>query len=254
MKFVVFSGTTEGRRLSSLLAEAGAEVTVCVATEYGSEAQGCVPGVTILQGPMSPEQKQSLLQGAALCVDATHPYAAHVSSSIRNACREAGVSLVRLLRRPCDPGDALCFPDADAAARWLAEQDGNILLTTGAKEISSFSGLDPSRLFPRILPTHQSLSACEAVGIPHRNIIAMQGPFTTELNLATLRQYMIRFLVTKDGGNPGGFPEKAEAAHAAGAVLIVLERPAESGEDFDVVYNLCITLLQSGDANIIFTS
>ena len=35
MKFVIFSGTTEGRKLSALLAEAGAEVTVCVASAYG---------------------------------------------------------------------------------------------------------------------------------------------------------------------------------------------------------------------------
>ena len=37
MRFVIFSGTTEGRKLSALLAEAGANVTVCVASDYGSE-------------------------------------------------------------------------------------------------------------------------------------------------------------------------------------------------------------------------
>ena len=39
MKIVIFSGTTEGRELSKLLAEAGVSVTVCVATEYGGEEQ-----------------------------------------------------------------------------------------------------------------------------------------------------------------------------------------------------------------------
>ena len=37
MRFVIFSGTTEGRELSALLAKAGAQVTVCVASDYGSE-------------------------------------------------------------------------------------------------------------------------------------------------------------------------------------------------------------------------
>ena len=37
MRFVVFSGTTEGRELSEELAEKGALVTVCVASQYGSE-------------------------------------------------------------------------------------------------------------------------------------------------------------------------------------------------------------------------
>ena len=34
-KLVIFAGTTEGRRLSEILADAGIAHTVCVATEYG---------------------------------------------------------------------------------------------------------------------------------------------------------------------------------------------------------------------------
>ena len=47
MRFVIFGGTTEGRTLSLALAEAGAEVTVCVASAYGQEQQGEAPGVEI---------------------------------------------------------------------------------------------------------------------------------------------------------------------------------------------------------------
>ena len=43
MKVILFSGTTEGRRLSAALAKLGAKVTVCVATEYGAEEQGRIP-------------------------------------------------------------------------------------------------------------------------------------------------------------------------------------------------------------------
>ena len=59
MKLLIFSGTTEGRELSVKLAAAGAEVTVCVATEYGSEEQGSCPGVTTLVGPLSPEENSA---------------------------------------------------------------------------------------------------------------------------------------------------------------------------------------------------
>ena len=90
-KIVIFGGTTEGRRLSKLLAEAGALVTVCVATEYGEEEQGTIPGVMTRIGPLSAEEKQTLLCDAALCVDATHPYASHVTGSVKTACKEAGV-------------------------------------------------------------------------------------------------------------------------------------------------------------------
>lgn len=87
---------------------------------------------------------------------------------------------------------------------------------TGAKELAAFAGLDAARLYPRVLPTVAGITACEGVGIPHRNIIAMQGPFTLELNLALMQQFHIRYLVTKDGGSAGGFAEKARCRPMAG--------------------------------------
>ena len=90
---------------------------------------------------------------------------------------------------------------------------------------AAFAGLGGVRLYPRVLPTHEALDACAAAGIPARNIIAMQGPFTQALNEALLHQYGARWFVTKDGGAPGGFAEKAAAAHAAGAQLVVIRRP-----------------------------
>ena len=247
MKIVIFGGTTEGRRLSKLLAEAGASVTVCVATEYGEEEQGSVPGVATRTGPLSAEEKQTLLCDAALCVDATHPYASHVTESVKAACARANVEYIRLLRPACDTEDAVVFDSVKEAAEWLREREGRVLLTTGAKELSAYACLDPGRLIPRVLPSHEALNACEALGIPHRNIVAMQGPFTAELNAATIRQYGVRYVVTKDGGGPGGFPEKAQAARETGAQLIVLRRPADSGLPFCEVLNLCKTRIRAAN-------
>ena len=234
MKIVIFSGTTEGRRLSKLLADAGAAVTVCVASEYGEEEQGSVPGVETRTGALTAEEKQTLLRGAALCVDATHPYARHVTASVKASCEAA---------------EAVTVESAAEAAAWLQTREGRVLLTTGARELSAYAALDPERLIPRVLPSHESLAACETLGIPHRNIIAMQGPFSKELNAAMIRQYGVRYLVSKDGGGPGGFPEKAAAAKETGAQLIVLRRPEESGLLFDDVLDLCITRLRAANIN-----
>lgn len=250
MKIVIFGGTTEGRELSKLLAEAGAAVTVCVATEYGEEEQGSVPGVAIRIGPLSTMEKQTLLCDTDLCVDATHPYARHVSESVKAACEEANVEYIRLLRPACEAVDALVFDSAPETASWLKEREGRVLLTTGAKELSAYADLDPERLIPRVLPSHEALNACEALGIPHRNIIAMQGPFSTELNIALIRQYAVRYIVSKDGGGPGGFPEKLQAAKETGAQLLVLRRPAESGLGFDEVLNLCKTRIRAANKQL----
>lgn len=240
MKCVIFSGTTEGRRLSFGLAGLGAEVTVCVATEYGREEQGEAPGITVLAGRMEEADMTRTLRGVALCVDATHPYAVLVSRTIRAACEEAGVPLLRLLREESSiPPDTAVFGSAQEAAAWLHGTRGNILLATGAKELSVFAPLGGERLYPRVLPLASSLECCAAAGVPAGHILALQGPFSRELNEALIRQYRIRYLVTKDGGRAGGFAEKAEAAQAAGAGLVLIRRPPEEGMDYEAVLERC---------------
>lgn len=236
----MFGGTTEGRLLSRDLAQLGAAVTVCVATDYGKEEQGDAPGVRVLAGRKDAGEMGRLLAGADVCVDATHPYAREASRNIRAACAEQGVPLLRLLRRESEiPEGTKLFDTAEAAARWLEGTQGNVLLTTGAKELGAFAALDAARLYPRVLPLHDSLSACEAAGIPRSNILALQGPFTQELNEALIRQFHIRYLVTKDGGKAGGFQEKALAAASTGVQLLLIRRPEDDGLDYESVLARC---------------
>ncbi len=245
MKAVVFSGTTEGRRFSQKLAALGAEVTVCVATPLGAEEQGEMAGITVHAGRLQPDAMAALLAGADLCIDATHPYAVDATKNIRVAAAQAGVEYHRLLRAqsPLPEGCAV-FETAAQAAEYLAGQDGNVLLATGAKELSAFASLDPARLYPRVLPTPEGIAACEAAQIPHRNIIAMQGPFSLALNVALMEQFHTRYLVTKDGGAAGGFAEKVQAAAQTGAQLVVLRRPPEVGETEDELFTHCQEMLQ----------
>ncbi len=244
MRIVIFSGTTEGRLLSRLLADQSAEVTVCVATEYGCEEQGEHPGITVLTGRKTVEEMTSLLRGGDLCVDATHPYAVEVTKSVRRACTAAGVPYRRLLRGRSADTDAMVVDSAEAAAELLADREGNILLATGMKELPAFAAIPPARLYPRVLPTGESIAACERAGIPHRNILAMQGPFSTELNEALIRQFRIAFLVTKDGGKAGGFQEKVQAAKNTGIELVLIRRPEETGETFEEIAAACEELMR----------
>ena len=177
-------------------------------------------------------------------MDATHPYAVDATKNIRAACAAAGVEYHRLLREESPlPAGSMVFATAAHAAAFLAGCSGNVLLATGAKELAAFAALGPERLFPRVLPTREGIAACEAAGIPHRNIIAMQGPFSYALNCALMEQFSIRYLVTKDGGAVGGFAEKAQAAQNTGAQLIVVRRPAENGQTAAQILARCKEVL-----------
>ena len=240
MRVVIFSGTTEGRELSDETASMGAETVVCVATEYGKLMQEHVPNTQTLSGRMDAEEMAKVLTGADLCIDATHPYAREASRNIREAAKTANVPCRRLLRRESElPPDCILVDSAADAARFLQGTKGNILLTTGAKELTAFSTVERQRLVPRVLPVQESLAACEGMEIPRGNVIAMQGPFSCELNTALIHQFSIEWLVTKDGGAAGGFGEKAEAAQQTGARLVVIRRPKEDGEPYETILELC---------------
>ena len=227
-RILIFGGTTEGRLLAQALSRRGVPAAVSVATVLGAEELSGLPGITPLVGRRTAEEMAALLSGYDKCVDATHPYAREVSANIRSACRSAGVPLRRLLRRRSElpPGSILADSPEEAA---------QLLLAIGAKGVSAFSGLDPERLYPRVLPVEESLSACRRAGVPTKNIIAMHGPFSQKLNEAILEQYRIRWMVTKDGGSAGGFGEKVSAARNTGVSLVVIGRPEDDGEDLDAV-------------------
>lgn len=235
MKLLIFGGTTEGRILAEKLSALGAEVTVSVATLLGAEELAGVDGVQVLTGRLDQSGMEALLPGFDLCVDATHPYAVQATASIRAACERTGAPRLRLLRPASQIEGTVYVPSCKAAAEFLTGRPGNILLTTGSKELSAFERLDPGRLYARVLPTHDGIAACEALSLPHSHILALQGPFTQKLNEAMLEQYQIRWLVTKDGGRAGGFGEKLAATRATGAELVLVERPPDEGEGLEEI-------------------
>lgn len=227
MKVFLFGGTAEGHELARRLAEAGLTVTCSVATDYGRELLEPQPGLTVLTGRMDQNAMEAeMKKGYDQVVDATHPYAAQVSENIRAAAKAAGLPYARLLRPREEAGDVLWADSPSDAARILANLPGNLLLTTGSKDLAVFTAFR-DRMWVRVLPSLDSLKHALDLGYPAAHIICMQGPFSLEMNLATLRAMDGKVLVTKDTGKPGGFLEKAEAARQANAKLLVIRRPTE---------------------------
>ena len=243
MKIVLFGGTTEGRELSQALAALGAEVVVSVASEYGAEEQGTADGITVEEGLKDEAAIGELIRGADLVIDATHPYAVLVTANIREAAEKEGIERLRLIRESSAASSDAKIRIADDphdAARLAAEAGGNVLLTTGSKDLPIYAeAIEPSKLYPRVLPLISSIQACEAAEIPHRNIIAVQGPFSEELNRAVIRDYGIDLLITKESGRAGGFEEKLRACEACGIPAIVIRRPEETGYSYEEVLQIC---------------
>lgn len=268
MKVVIFGGTTEGRQLAGYLIQLNKQqkmqkiqVHVCVASEYGAQVLPEDDALKVHVGRLEQADMQEFLQEvqADICVDATHPYAVIVTQNIYQACKVVGVPYVRVRREMqeepenTDPvmrmsgahiggadgkrytdetSNSIYVKDTQAAVDYLKGVTGNILITTGSKELHLYTQIPDyeSRCTARVLPTRSVVEACTELGFTGKHLICMQGPFDLEMNLATLRYADADFLVTKASGKNGGYDEKCEAALAMGVHLVVIGRPKEQVE------------------------
>jgi len=187
---------------------------------------------------MDLEEMHSILQSGIydMVIDATHPYAVEVTENIRKAVDGCDISYYRLLRETEESvsyDQMKYFSDSDSCAEALVKVKGNILLTTGSKELEIYCKKElRDRLYVRVLPGIESLKLCNEQGICGKQIVAMQGPFSAELNEALIRQYQIDCLVTKESGKAGGYKEKIEAARRTGIPVYVVGKPKEEGFTF----------------------
>ena len=232
---LLFGGTTEGKRVIALLETLGIASYVSVATAYGSqvlekELQYC----QVLVGRMDALQIEDFLRRhqITLVIDATHPYAVEVTANAQNVCSKCDINYLRIVREQgAKLKNAVYFSNMGQVAAYLCHQEGNVLLTTGSKDLECFTHVNDfrNRVYARILPMEQSVKTALAAGYQKEHLICEKGPFSQQQNMDMLKQCNARYLVSKDTGDEGGVPQKAEAAWELGVSLLVVERPREIG-------------------------
>jgi precorrin-6Y C5,15-methyltransferase (decarboxylating) len=228
------------------------------------------PYICILQGRMTAKQMRLKCENEQYLavVDATHPFATEVSVNIRESLKGLDIPYFRLGREkiPGEEGERQAgerqtgerqagerqageqqaeeqnymarkyFQNTAACVEALKKTEGKIFLTTGSKELSAFCREETirKRLVVRVLPGMESLQECVRNGLEGRQIIAMQGPFSKEMNLAMIRQYQASVLVTKESGKTGGEDTKLAAAGEAQIPSYIILRPDEKTPVMDM--------------------
>ncbi|MHB9149358.1 MAG: cobyric acid synthase [Thermoleophilia bacterium] len=236
-RVLLIGGTGDSREVARALGAAGFAVLLSVATDYGEDLAADDAAV-VRSGALDVAGMAELAAGCIAVVDASHPFARTVTETARAAAEQAGVAYLRFERPGASSTEsAVLCESADDAARMavaVAGAGGTVLLTVGSRTLSVYATACREagvRCVARVLPVPDSLSACEAAGLPPADVIAMQGPTSTELDASLLRHLGAAVLVTKDSGAAGGVPEKLEAARLAGATAIVVARPDEATPD-----------------------
>jgi precorrin-3B C17-methyltransferase len=200
-------------------------------------------------------RKSQLQQSRAVAIiDATHPFAIEISNQLTQLSNELGIPYIRY-ERPAVvlPSFARPAPDMSVAARLAIEVGQRIFLATGIKDLYTFvkqRGAENREWFLRVTPDPASLEFALKAGIPRSHICAMQGPFSTDFNIALWSAWKVDCVITKESGEAGGFSSKAEAADRLGIGLIVVKRPRLSyplvASDFETLVKLLDQSLPQG--------
>ncbi len=236
MKLLVFAGTTEGRLFTIGACKSGFDVTVSVATDYGKDLiDAGIQSVNILRGRLKHSEIRHIVGMFDYVIDATHPYAAEITLNVSKACNETNTKYIRLLRKNTflPENKVKRFKSLNLLCEQLKNSSGNIFVSTGSKELDCFKTIEnyQERLWVRVIPASQSIDKCIECGLKRSHIIAMQGPFSKELNAAMFSFCNAKILVTKESGPEGGYEDKVNAAFDCNMDVYTVERPCEQNNE-----------------------
>ncbi len=230
----VTAGTQDGRELAGFLLGSGYEVTASVVSQYGGELleEYQNRGLVVNKKPLDENALEQYIQQHAidLFVDASHPYAVNVSANAMTACHAQGIPYIRYERRE----SAVTYKKAylvqtyEEAAQKAAELGKNVFLTTGSRNLEVFaqsSALQDCVLTARVLPEPDVVAGCIGLGFLPGQIIAMQGPFSKELNMELYKKYKAEVIITKNSGQVGGTDTKFAAAKELDLPVVLINRP-----------------------------
>ena len=176
----------------------------------------------------------------SLIIDASPPSSSMKFASLRQWCEQRGIPYLRLERpETVIPPSPLIYPVSNweealiqlgqrvSALYQTKGRPVTIFVTTGSHQLESivrspFARL--ARLVVRVLPEGRLVQKCQDMGIPPRDIVAMQGQFSKEVNKVFFKFYGADILLTRDSGLAGGTDTKISAALELGLVTVLVKR------------------------------
>ncbi|KOO51168.1 precorrin-6A reductase [Viridibacillus arvi] len=246
------AGTSDARALAIELQQTGYPVLATVVTE--SAAKSLIEAnIETHIGRLTAEDMAQFIQSKNLqaVVDASHPFAEEASNNALEGARLASVPYIRYEResQQFENDKLILVRDYEEAANLAAEKRGVIMLTTGSKTLGTFTekllDLEGTRVIARMLPRLDNMEKCAELGVEQKNIVAIQGPFSKELNIALYKQYGVTLMITKESGKVGSVDEKLTAALECGIETIMIARPKVAYENVHSTFIDVIQALQT---------
>lgn len=225
-------GTSEGKKILSLLNKFTEDIFVSCTTDYGAELLKGYRFSVINKKPLNYFGLVNTLKENKIkvLIDSSHPYAVEITKNAMKACEELNINYLRFERKSIENkysnyNNLVKVEDYSGLAKELCSIQGTILNTTGSRSIDKILAMKlNNRIVHRVLPTEKVIRECVSYNIAVDDIIAMKGPFTLELNIAFIKQFKAEAMILKDSGEAGGTEEKLRACFQAGIKAFIISR------------------------------
>ncbi|WP_298199999.1 precorrin-6A/cobalt-precorrin-6A reductase [Desulfosporosinus sp.] len=184
--------------------------------------------------------EKTSLKTPSLIIDASPPSSIVKFAPLRQWCEQRCIPYLRLERpETVIPDSLLIYPVGtwEEALLQLGQRVGamhqakgrivTIFVTTGSHQMESLvqsAFARYARLVVRVLPEGRLVQKCQDMGIPPRDIVAMQGQFSKEINHALFKFYGVDILLTRDSGSAGGTDTKISAALELGIETVLVKK------------------------------
>jgi len=221
LRVLLLGGTLDASRLAQALAKAGVDGIFSYAGRTSAPIAQPLP--TRVGGFGGVAGLQAFLQTERIThvVDATHPFAAQMSSNAVQACASAGVPLLAL-ERPAwqaQSGDVWQHvPDIAAAVQALPTEPARVFLAIGRQHLAPFLACTQHWYLLRLVDPVLDLPA------ERGQVVLDRGPFTVEGDRTLLQAYGITHIVSKNSGGAGA-QAKLTAARERSLPVILIDRP-----------------------------
>lgn len=224
---LVFGGTTEGRIAVETLDEGTGHYVY--STRGDLQKIECAHGDHI-HGAMKESDMIDFCRSNAirLIIDAAHPFASSLHSTVDKVSQELGIPVIRFERR---------YPSVDYANTvWCDdfEDSVKVMENAGIKRLLALTGVQTiKKLKPywsshetwfRILKRDESFKIAKKEGFPMNRLVYYDDASVDSL----VKAIQPDALITKESGESGGFMEKIKAAEHHGIKFFVVKRPKQS--------------------------
>lgn len=179
-----------------------------------------------------------------MMVDATHPFARHISENAKAAAGTSGLPLVRLERQPWLPvtGDRwIDAADMAEAAASLGDDPKTVFLAVGRQELAPFCAFPQHRYIVRSVDPVASEH-----GLPGARYILARGPFAEADERALMAAHGVEIVVAKNSGGEATYA-KIEAARSLALPVVMVSRPATGQAEAATVDEAVAKILHFAD-------